>query len=307
MAELESIFIAILTVGALTNLLLYRYKNRQLEIEEQIKKQAQEELVDSLRKFIGASTKASKAQKKKDAIMRMGPKTFYYLDESQVKDLYPQAFQEREPTRIETRESKGTKKGISAKFEVISPKYERDSAQEKTEIYDIKQNPPIMYNKVEKYLFKGDKVKFGLEEFEFEESQINEVNSLFDKMRNEHKLNISKDMQDKIVSDKMKEFALQNVEKLSTSSGYVAIQTEFSVIEIYDGIYLLSFSHPLNDHLPQEETNVRIQVTCAKKYMCSSGESIFKKGKLLKITCVGKVVSWNDQDKILEINPIAIY
>lgn len=292
---------------AIFSYIAYRFLKMIQKREERIRSEAGEEF---LRLFYEAKEKmdsVSKAQKKKDTIMKMGPKTFYYLDESQVKDLYPQAFQEREPTRIETRESKGTKKGISAKFKFISPKYEKDSAQEKTEIYDIKQNLSIMYNKVEKYLSQRDKVKFGLEEFEFEESQINEVNSLFDKMRDEYKLNVPKDMQDKIVSDKMKEFALQNIEKLYTSSGYVAIQNEFSVIEIHNSTYLLSFSHPLNEYLPQGEANVRIQITCAKKYMSSSGESIFKKDKSVKITCLGKVVSWNSQDKILEINPIAIY
>lgn len=249
----------------------------------------------------------SPAQKKKEAIQKMGPKTFYYIDESQIKDLYPQVFQELEPKRIKTRESKETKKGIAAKFKFIEPKYERDRTEEITKVYDVEQTPSMMYNRVEQYFLEKGKIIFGLEEFEFEKSSIDEFKSMCDQMRSEFNFNIPDDLRTNFVSEKMKEFALQHIKKLSSSSGYVAVQNEFSIIDISDNAYTLSFVHPLNEYLPQENKKVGIQIICAKKYMTPSGVSTFKKDKSVKITCSGKVVSWNDDDKILEINPIAIY
>lgn len=264
----------------------------------------------------------SVAQKKKEAIQKVGPKTFYYIDESQVNDLYPQVFQELEPKRIETRESKETKKGITATLRLIEPKYERGRAEETIKIYDATQTPSIMYNKVEQYLLEKGKVTFGLEEFEFEKSPIDEFKSMCDQMRSKFNFNIPEDLQANFVSDKMNELALQHIERLFTSSGHVAIQTEFTIIDIPEhwtieerhtfgtpprNAYILSFVHPLNEHIPQEKTKVRIQITCAKKYMTPSGVSTFKKDKSVKITCLGKVGSWNNEDKILEVSPIAIY
>jgi hypothetical protein len=249
----------------------------------------------------------STVQKRKEAMQKTGPKTFYYIDESQVKDLYPQVFQELEPTRIESRESKEIKKGIAAKLKLIEPKYERDRGAETTKIYDVEKTPSMMYNKIEEYLVEKEKITFGLEEFEFKKSSIDEFKSMCAQMRSKFDFNIPDGLQANFVSDKMKEFALQRVKELSRTSGYVVIQTEFSITDILYDDYLLSFVHPLNEYLPQEDTKVRIQVTCAKKYMLSSGVSAFKKGKTVKISSLGKVVSWNDGDKILEISPIAIY
>ena len=251
--------------------------------------------------------RVSVAQKKKEAIQKIGPKTFYYIDKDQIEDLYPQVNQELEPKRIETRESKETKKGVVANLRVIKPKYERGRAEETTKIYETKQTLSMMYNRVEQYLLEKGRMTFGVEEFEFEKSSIDEFKSMCDKMRSKFKFDIPEDLQANFVSDKMREFALQRVKVLSGSTGYVAIQTEFSIIDIQGDAYILSFVHPLSEHLPKEDKKVRIQVTCAKECMTPSGVSTFKKDKSVKIACLGKVVSWNNEDKILEISPIAIY
>jgi hypothetical protein len=251
--------------------------------------------------------RVSVAQKKKEAIQKIGPKTFYYIDKDQIEDLYPQVNQELEPKRIETRESKETKKNVVANLRVIKPKYERGRAEETTKIYETKQTLSMMYNRVEQYLLEKGRMTFGLEEFEFEKSSIDEFKSMCDKMRSKFEFDIPEDLQANFVADKMREFAVLRVKELAGSTGYVAIQTELSIIDIPGDAYILSLVHPLNEYLPHEDKKVRIQVTCAKECLTSSGVSTFKKDKSVKITCLGKVVSWDNEDKFLEIAPIAIY
>jgi len=293
-----AVFRRIQNIGKM-NKEIYHELVRRIEFEE----------MDSLRRhrFSSETDQLSISQEKKEAIQKGGPKTFYYIDKSQVEDLYLQIFQEPEPKRIEIRESKESRKGITGDLKVIKPRYEKGKAEETTKVYNPEKVPSIMFNKVEDRLLEDGKVAFGLEEFEFEKSSIDEFKSMCDQMQNKLNFDIPEDLQDKFISDKMKEFALQYTKKISASSGYVAIQTEFSIISIVDDIYTLSFVHPLNRYLPQESTKVRIQVICPEKHMTPSGHGTFKKDKSVKITCWGKVVSWNDKDKILEICPIAIY
>lgn len=250
---------------------------------------------------------ASLADEKKKEIQKMGPKTFYYLDESQVKDLYLQVFQEPEPKRIQTRETKETRVGVAAKLHVVEPKYERGKAQEVTKDYDMEQVPAMMYNKVEEFFFDKGRVTFGLDEFEFDQSEIDDFQSICDEMKSKFNLEIADDQRAAYVLDKMREFALDYIEKLANSSGYIALQDEFIVLNTADDDCMLFYAHPLNAHLLPEDPQVRIQVGCSRNFLTPSGISTFKKGKSVKITSLGKVVSWNDKDKILEVSPIAIY
>jgi len=250
--------------------------------------------------------RASIAEEKKEAIQKMGPKTFYYLDERQVKDLYPQVFQEPEPKRIQTRETKEVKGGITAKLSVFEPKYERGKAEEVTRDYDVGQIPATMYNKVEQFLFDKGKVVFGLDEFEFDQSEIDGFQSICDEMKGKYNVDIGDEQRATYVLDKTREFALAYIKKLASSSGYIALQDEFIVLNTADDDCTLYYAHPLNDHLLPEDSKVKIQIRCSRSSLTASGSSTFQKGKSVKITSLGKVVSWNDKDKILEVSPIAI-
>lgn len=113
----------------------------------------------------------------------------------------------------------------------------------------------------------------------------------------------------------MKEYALRQVKRLSECSGYVLMGAEFCVSSASESEYLLTFVHPLNryasgeNELFETETagEVRIQLTCSSKYVTPSGLSTMKVGRTIKITCLGKVVSWDQHDQILQISPIAFY
>ena len=244
---------------------------------------------------------------KKVAIQKMGPKTFYYLDGSQVKDLYPQVFQEPEPRRIQTRERKGFKAGISGKFPAVEPKFEGGKAREVTKYYVVEQGLATMYNKVEQFFFDTGGVIFGLDEFEWDQSEIDDFHRVCDEMKSKFDLEIADDQRASYVLDKMRKFALDKTKKLASSSGYVALQNEFVVLNTAGDDCILFYAHPLSEHLLPEDPQVRIQIGCSRSFMTPSGIAAFKKTKSVKITCLGKVVSWDDKNNTLEVNPIAIY
>jgi hypothetical protein len=247
------------------------------------------------------------ADEKKGEIQKIGPKTFYFIDESQVKDLYLQLFPVLEPKRIETREAKEVKGGVKGKLKIVEPEYQRGKAEEIKKIYEIETIPALMYNKVEKYFFDKGSITFGLDEFEYDKSSIDEFKSMCNKMKEQFNLNISDEVQTTFVSDKMREFALKHILNLSITSGYVALQNLFYVTDISRNICLLSYEHTLNRYLKPEDGNVKIQISCADKYLTPSGSSTFTKDKSVRITCFGKIVSWSDKEKVLLINPVAIY
>lgn len=268
--------------------------------------QVREELAGAIR-GMRRSPGISLSEKKKEALLAQGPKAFYYLDRSQVEDLYPQVFQEPEPKRIETRETKETKKGIAAKLKFLEPEYKKGRAEELTKIYDMEQSLGTMYNRIEQYLVEKDKVTFGLEEFEWDRSSIDEFKTMCQLMQSKLNFQVPSDLQAKFAHEKMVDFALENLEKLSNISGYVAIQAELSVVDISNNVCTLSLIHPMNTYLVPNAYPVSIRITCANEYTTPSGSSVFKRGKLIKITCLGKVVSWDRENATLEISPIAIY
>ncbi len=245
--------------------------------------------------------------KKKDALQKMGPKTFYVLDVSQVKDLYSQVFQELQPTQIETEEIEETEKGISADFKVLAPKYERGKAVQTRKTYDVDLIPAVMYNEVEAHLIDKGLVSFGIEDFEYDESSVREFASMCTQMKAKFNFDVPEDLQEKFVVAKKHELALNRARELSDTSGYVAIQAEFTVSSVADGVCLLALTHPLNAYLSEDDAPVSIKISCDEGSLSPSGLTIFTEGNSVKITCFGKVVSWDDPGACLIITPIAIY
>lgn len=299
--ELTSVLLAVLGAVSVSIAIASLTLRRSSKMED-----ATRHLVEAVRD-IGRYPEVSLAEKKRKAILALAPKTFYYLDENQVRDLYTQVSQELKPKRIKTREIEETKKGITAKIKFLEPKYEKGRAKEVTKSYDVEQTSVMMYNEIEHYLVENDKVTFGLEEFEYDESSIAEFQAMCEHMESKLNFSVPRELRNKFVSNKMVDFALQNLEKLTRVSGYVAVQGELSVVDISKDGYTLSLVHPLSQHLAPGAYDTTIQVTCASDCVTPLGKSTFKRDKLIKITCLGKVVSWHTQDAVLEISPIAIY
>lgn len=247
------------------------------------------------------------AQRKKESMSKAAPKTFYYLDESQVRDLYPQAFAEPEPKEIETQEEKSTTKGIKAALKIAEPSYERSGSLRTKKTFDVELTPPIMYNKVEQFLFSGADLTFGIEDFEPDESAIKEFRATCSQMKAKFNFTIPDDLQTKFVTEQKKGIALERRLRVSQTTGYVALQGDTVVCQSTDQGCTLRLVHPLNSYLGEGQATCFVDIICRRSSLTPSGSNLFRDGGSVKVTCVGKVVCWDATHSALVINPIAVY
>lgn len=245
--------------------------------------------------------------KKKAAIVTMGPKTFYYLDSDQVRDLHDQVG-EVQPREIETQESDSGLIGGSINLKFVQPKAEKSSSQSTKKRYELQLTSVSMYNRVEEVFFEDGHVTFGIEDFDYDESGIEEFQSVCKYMEEQFNFPIPEDLQDKFKLQKAQEAAAEKVRALSALSGYAAVQAEFTVQTLGEKFCELSLDHPVNSTLQGGGKVVKIVLNGSMTCLQPAGSAAFSVGNSVKLTTVGKIVRWEDSSDLrLIINPIAIY
>ena len=116
-------------------------------------------------KELPSSIESKIADNKKDIIQKKELKTFYYLDEILVSDLYDLSFPVIEPKEIQRKVTGSSRKGLKAKIKIIEPEIEKSNSTQTTEMFEVNLTPVNKYNNVEKYLFDHEEVSFAVEGF----------------------------------------------------------------------------------------------------------------------------------------------
>lgn len=259
------------------------------------------------RRHLRSVSRSESSMMKRELISKLGPKSFYYLDETQVRDLYPQVFREPEPKEIETQQRASASRGIKAKLKVLEPALENQNEDTTRKRFEIELTPVIMFNRVEEYFFSKADVTFGLEEFQHDTESIQMFRSMCRLMDEKFHFPVPTDLQNKYISDQLRSLALNAVTALSSTSGYVVFQAEFSVSGSANAACTLSLEHPLNQHLLPSDPRVVIEICCNSVSLTPAGKATFTNGNSVKITCLGKVVRWDSGRAALVVNPIAVY
>lgn len=236
---------------------------------------------------------------------RQGPKTFYYLDEYQINDLYSQInqtplseFSEREKS------ASGYEGGVA--INPISIKGNKGVETERTKKFQIDNSVAGKYGIIENYLKDNQLLIYGIAQFYTDEAQRHKFIESCDKLEMEYKFKISEGERTKHWVSLNKENAYPTLEAIKHISGNIAIQQNFAIEET-DGQIKLYFKHPINEYLEEKDRDVKICISCSKEKLTSSGKNYFVHGKTIKATCIGKIIRWDDQTKSLDINPIAIF
>jgi len=234
-----------------------------------------------------------------------GPKTFYYIDENQINDLYSQINQ-TPLLEISEREksSKGFEGGLTNN--PISLKGNKGSETEKTRKYLPDNSIASRYSLIETYLKDNQLLNYRIAQFYTDEGQRIKFNESCDSLEKDYNYKISEEERNKHWITLNKENAYPTLDSIKAFSGKIAIQEDF-VIEEKEGQIKLYFKHPLNEYLEVQDRDVKICISCSKEKFTSSGKSFIVAGKTIKATCIGQIIRWDDKEKSLDINPIAVF
>jgi hypothetical protein len=290
--------------------------------------------IDSLERNLGTEAPADMlAERKRQAIMAMGPQTFYYLDQSQIQALYQQVIQDLDPKTIEVEEQSARKAGITGRFKVLEPSLERSGQTRTTKKYEVETSLATHYTKLQQALIDADQVMFGAEDFEADSEDIKSFLHLIALMKGQFNFEIPPHLQERFLHDLRRRSALDHLANLKGATGYIATQAQYVVIHAADdrSAMILRLQHPIGPYLTELQAittdstygremmearvrsnptpNVSFELLLTKDYLTPAGMNILSRKDLprIKITCLGRIISWDDARATLLINPIAIY
>lgn len=245
--------------------------------------------------------------KKRYIIQNIGLKIFYYLDESLIKDLYPQAIKELQPSEIITIKTDESNLGVIADLKVVKPTLLAKNNKQIKSKYKI-DNPMVnMYNQIENYLFNKEDTTFALEDFQYDDKQFEEIALMFKQIREKYQIELLSEYPEKYIADKILEFALMAADNIVKVSGYIAMMSEFKVTSKTDVSTELTLDHPLNGYLDNSEERILIKAFCVNSNLKDAGKTFLTQDKIVKLVIIGKVVRWDQNERSLIVNPIAIY
>lgn len=231
-----------------------------------------------------------------------GPKTFYYLDEAQINDLYSQINQNSLLEYTEREKSALAKEGgVTSKPLVI--RGNKTSESEKTSRFQPDNSTASKYSVIENFLKENELLNYSFAQFYTNEYFLLKFHESCNKLEEEFNYKISKEERSIHWINLNKENAYPSLEKIKLISGNIAIQQNF-IIEEFQGLIKLNFDHPINEYLEEKDRGVKICINCSKESLTPSGKTYIVSGKTIKATCIGKVIRWDEGSRALEINPI---
>lgn len=243
---------------------------------------------------------------KKQLFINQGPRTFYFLDEEAVNELYPQIFKEVEPVETQTEERETKEGGIRAKLHLVEPRFEKTTGVTVKRTYVKEQNLGTMFNQIESFLVENDQVLLGLEDFAEHTPSVEEFRTMCRQMDERFQFKVPAELQEQYIKQQQEALAIQKVKELEQAHDYILMRGVFSVGST-DNQWSLVYSHPLNNNLSSITKRATIATTCLKERSSIAGAATFSSTATVNLTLFGKVVCWTDDSWVLQINPLAIY
>ncbi len=246
-------------------------------------------------------------ERKRNEFHNISPKSFYYIDKDEIELLSPQINSGLITKSVTTRNSKG--ESMSAKGgvkKVASVGTKSNTENEVVTEYVVLDDIVSKYNSIESFLLEKDILKFGFENFDFDENALNSFNRDCGIMQNVYGFEITIEQQEEHWKKIKKDAAYSYLNQLVDISGYVSLQSEFLVRELNDESCVLELNHDVNEFL-EENDKINLKVIGSSRHLTQSAKRILTIGKNIQIVCVGKVIRWEPSSRTIEISPIAIY
>lgn len=245
-------------------------------------------------------------ERKRNEFHNISPKSFYYLDKDEIELLNPQINAGLIAKSVTTRNSSGKSRSVNGGVNKVSIGANSNKENEVVTEYAVLDDIVSKYNSVENFLFENNILKFGFENFDFDEKALDRFNNDCGIMFNVYGFEITLEQQENHWKKIKKDAADAYLHQLINVSGYVSLQSEFLVRELNDESCILELNHDVNEFL-EEKDKIRLNVICSSRHLTPSAKRILTIGKNIQIVCVGKVIRWEPSTRTIEISPIAFY
>lgn len=243
---------------------------------------------------------------KRRLITSMGPQSYYYLDTNQIEDLYSEVIQSLPARSREVEEERSRGGEVSAKLKIVDPKLTRGVRTKTVEKFEEDLTLTKKYSIVRSRLFESSAMVFGAEDVPAESDFLPEIEGIFVEIESILGSGLPGDTGERLVAERKRKIGQERLDYLRSATGHVALHGEFLVTRNTpaDEQRILLLDHPLNEYL-DTAPRASIKISCDDAYF-RSGAHIFQDGTTIRVTCVGKVLSWNEADRVLTIIPMAL-
>lgn len=231
-------------------------------------------------------------------------KSFFYIDEDQVLNLYQQLVP-LQLTAVQAQATKRVKRRFGFRFgkgpEAAS---ERGSDDALTQNYTAVQSPASMYQAVEPHLLQCVTVIDGTTLLD---ETVAFFDSFFQLAEERTSFVIPPEVRDAVYTAIRREAAIRQRDQISELRGFVRFFGDFLVTTSSEDVHL-DYQHPANRWLDYDDpaVHLRVQFNSARG-LSESGRNHFRDGSPARATCVGKVAGWDKHSKRLHVSPVVIY
>lgn len=257
---------------------------------------------------------AAAIEAKKERFLNLPNISFHFCDKERIRDFYNDYF--REPT-VESmvRELVGE---VTAETKGSIPKVleAKVGGKDLTKWISTLKLPETslngMFLRYQRETIKKEQVTLGLELVDVELTQVNEFQTLVDKLRTSFEFPVDAQAIEAQQAKLREKAAEKTLSKLEGASGWVLIEGSFLISDETDGFYRCTSTHPVTEYLSDSAKGVSIQVLLPKHAIESSVAGNYKQsvGSHVPLRVYGEV--WQPIDRNhdaweLQITPLAIY
>jgi hypothetical protein len=235
------------------------------------------------------------------------PRVFYFLNEELALNLYAQlsdAGQEPEYRELESAEERE----VRAELPIgrIKPSAGRKRGRVSRERFGPERDPARAMARVEQHLLDEDAITpFDLIALAYEEVNSNpfhRIEGAFEFLEHTTKFPIPEKALASVRQEFIEHQRNRRGELLATASGYVAIKGKYAVELDESGDLILSTPVTV-----LSDSSATIRILCSQESVRLAGRMAFNPGSEARATCLGKILRWDNRDRVLHVLPISIF
>lgn len=249
-----------------------------------------------------------KVQEKMSKIFSIleNPRPFYYFNKEVIVSLFNQIKDNLSIRELEEEEiqSGGIKAGIKNPIEISGEK--KGSSRVKKKYEKIEESVELMYKTVETNLIRNQRLKFGLEDFVYDESIEKRFKEQCKRIEEEFDFKVPEEIYNSFREQHKRKYTIDSkLKEMKEATGFVAMQATFEISEIDDNNIQLNYESPYGKE-DNEGKRITIKIICSIRELTDLGKRTLKAGVQKTLLIVGIVDRFDNDDWTFYVIPITI-